>query len=69
MGRCHVIDDAEAVLFCDIGSLDTCFFAYFAAYGCKGIWICRTCIKVAFKEAADDVVTTDVDGYLASSLI
>src|SRR5450759_2380099 len=75
MGRCHVVDDAEAVLLCDIGGLDACFFAYFAAYGCKGVRVCRRCctcckccgcVEVAFEEAADDVETSGVDVYALS---
>src|SRR5207253_11394274 len=81
MRGCQVIDDAETVLLCNIGGLDACLFAYFAAYGCKGIWVCFTCftcftcficftcyrcIEVAFKEAADDVVTPGIDVYALS---
>src|SRR2546421_7242223 len=75
MRGCQVIDDAETVLLCNIGGLDACLFAYFAAYGCKGVRVCFTCftcficftcyrcIEVAFKEAADDVVTPGIDVY------
>src|SRR5260370_5863524 len=78
MRGCQVIDDTETVLLCNIGGLDACLFAYFAAYGCKGVWvcficftclicficfICYRCIEVAFKEAADDVVTSGIDVY------
>src|SRR6266487_4787613 len=69
---CQVVDGAKAVLICDIGGLDACFFAYFAAYGSKGVRVCCSCcncyrcVDVAFKEAADDVVTTNVDVYALS---
>ena len=33
VGSCQVVEDAETVLFRDIGGLDACFFAYFAADG------------------------------------
>ena len=43
VGGCQVVEDAETVLFRDIGGLDACFFAYFAADGCEGVGVCRTC--------------------------
>ena len=78
VGGCQVVEDAETVLLRDIGGLDACFFAYFAADGREGVRVCRTCrtcrscckcfrcVEVAFKETADDVVAPGVDVYVLS---
>ena len=59
---CQVVDGAKAVLICDIGGLDACFFAYFAADGAKGAWLLGvSAVEVAFEEAANDVVAANVD--------
>src|SRR5579872_1131407 len=62
--RCQVVDEAQAILLRNIRSQDTGFLAYFATYGPERVGLPIACaIAPAFKEAADDVVASNIHVY------
>src|SRR5690242_7839156 len=62
VGRCQVVDEAQTVLLGDVGWLDAGFLANFTAHGSKRVGLSVfQAVTVALKEAADDVVASNVD--------